>query len=178
MKFPKIPIGVIIICIIFTIIGVLWGSHAAGLINLTPALADLPIVGDNFKAEGEKDTEISPLEEENNKLTVKILELEKKVADLEALDAQYNESIKNYQNQIFQLESEIKELKLKEEKTTKMVELYSQMKPKEIAPIFENLNDEVVLDLLIRLDANLAADILAELDPLRAAKLSNLFTDN
>ena len=100
------------------------------------------------------------------------------MTDLEAAETQYLANIEKYQNLVSDLESKIEELEKKEEKTIKMVEFYSQMKPKEIAPIFENLDDSKVLDILLKLDADLAAGILAELDPIRAAKLSSLFTDN
>lgn len=179
MRIPRIPLGVLIICIIFSIIGALWGSHAAGIVNLTPILKELPFIGDSFVSEEDANpVEISPLEEENADLKKIIHELEKKVIDLEAAEAQYLADIEKYKNLVSDLENKIEVLESKEEKTIKMAEFYSQMKPKEIAPIFENLDDSKVLDILLKLDADLVAGILAELDPLRAAKLSNLFTDN
>lgn len=179
MAIPKLPMSVIIICIIFALIGGLWGAHAAGLLNLTPILADLPVIGSHFKVDDEgTDMEISPLEEENNILKATIHELETQLANFEVTQSTNQEEIANYKNQISQLESKIETLENKKENTTKMVELYSQMKPKEIAPILENLDDEKVAEILVSLNADHAAKILAEFDPLRAAKLSNLLTDN
>ena len=98
MKIPRIPIGVIIVCIVFSIIGALWGSHAAGLINLSPVLKQLPLIGDSFELEeGANPVEISPLEEENAALKAIIQELEKKVTDLEAAETQYLANIEKYQ---------------------------------------------------------------------------------
>jgi len=179
VKFPKIPINIVIICIIFALIGALWGSHAAGLLNLTPILADLPIIGGYYAVEDDGvSMEISPLEDENKVLKEKIQELESQLANFQTIEMKYQEDIVDYNNQIAELENKIKTIEEKEVSSTKMVEYYSQMKPKEIAPIFDNLDDEIILDILVKLDANIAAKILAELEPLRVAKLTRLLTDN
>ncbi|KJS23490.1 MAG: hypothetical protein VR72_01350 [Clostridiaceae bacterium BRH_c20a] len=178
MSVPKIPINIVIICIIFALIGALWGSHAAGLLNLTSVLADLPIIGGKFAVVDEGvSVEISPLEDENKALKEKIQELESQLANFKTTEMKYQEEIAEYNNQISKLENQIKIIEEKEVSSAKMGEYYSQMKPKEIAPIFDNLDDEIILDILVKLDANIAAKILAELEPLRVAKLTRLLTD-
>jgi len=175
----KIPTSVLITCIVFALIGALWGAHAAGLINLLPVLADLPVLGSYFATdEAIQNAEISPLEEENKGLNAKILELEKQLVDFQTKESKYQDEIKNLREQISQLEKQIQTLTDKEKNAAKTVEYYGQMKPKEIAPIFENLDDEKVVEILLGLEADHAAKILAELDPMRAAKLTKILTDN
>jgi flagellar protein FlbB len=179
VAIPKIPTSVIITCLIFALIGALWGTHVAGLLDLTQALAHLPIVGKYFEKEAnETIAEISPLEEENDNLKETVQMLQAQLADYQMLEYKYQAEITSLENKIVQLENQLNAEMEKEANHAKVVDFYREMKPKEIAPILENLDDDRVIDILIRLESSHAAKILAELDPLRAAKLFNLLTDN
>jgi flagellar motility protein MotE (MotC chaperone) len=178
VALPKIPVGVIIICILFALIGALWGAHAAGLINLIPVLSDLPVVGTYFTTGANEDNfKISPLEEENKKLKEQIIKLEKQLADVLTKENELNQEIETYRKQIIDLDNQIKILHEEQKKMLKLAEYYGQMKTKEVVPIFDNLDDEIVISILSRLDSKRAAEILAEMDPLRAAKLTKVITD-
>ena len=62
MSFPKVPISIIIVCIIFAILGGLWGAQVAGVIDIKALLGKLPFIEEPVE---DAQVEISPLEEEN-----------------------------------------------------------------------------------------------------------------
>jgi len=178
VALPKIPASVIVICILFAVIGGLWGSHAAGLINLTPVLSDLPVIGNYFIDEVQIDTNsISPLEIENKKLKERISKLGNELTNSQANETNYKEEINKLQNELSSLEAQIKMLQDQEKNALKLAEYYGQMKPKEVVPIFDNLDDDTVLSILTKMESSQTAKILAELEPLRAAKLTKVLTD-
>ncbi|MFZ7104595.1 MAG: MotE family protein [Peptococcaceae bacterium] len=178
MTVPKLPIKVIIVCVFFAIIGALWGSHAAGLIDLTPFLTDLPVVGKYFPEESEETiTNISPLEEENEELKDKLTEMENKLAETTAKETTLQQTIEEYKAQIAEIEEEKQSLIDQENKAVLLADYYQNMKPKEVVPIFDNLDDEIVISILAKMEVSQVAKIIAELDPIRAAKLTKTITD-
>lgn len=86
MSFPKVPISVIIVCIIFAILGGLWGAQAAGVLDIKGFLGKLPFIEET---EENPQIEISPLEEENKKLQEEITELKLQLSEA-------NQSLKSY----------------------------------------------------------------------------------
>ena len=144
MSFPKVPISVIIVCIIFAILGGLWGAQAAGVLDIKGFLGKLPFIEET---EENPQIEISPLEEENKKLQEEITELKLQLSEANQSLKSYVTEIGELNKQIELLQNENMKLKTQDENINNFVSYYQEMKPKEIVPIFENLDDEMVLKL-------------------------------
>lgn len=56
----------------------------------------------------------------------------------------------------------------------KLARLYTDMKPEEAAKIVDNLQDDVAVAILQRMEEGVSAKILAKLDPMKAARFSNI----
>lgn len=175
MAFPKVPISVIIICIIFALIGGLWGAQTAGVLDVKGIVSKLPFIEEDSGQIAE--IEISPLEEENTKLKDEIDRLNLQLNEANQILKSSIDEIGKLNEQIELLKNENTKLKNIDEITNNLVGYYQEMKPKEIVPIFENLDDEMVLRVMVKLDSNLVAKILAAMDPMRAAKLTKNLTD-
>lgn len=61
-----------------------------------------------------------------------------------------------------------------EENIARLVVLYEEMKPSELAAVADGLEDVLLVQLLLEMDERRAASLLAQLPPARAAKLSRI----
>ena len=96
--------------------------------------------------------EVAKLEEEKTAI-------ENKKKELETLDAKVNQGLQKLQ----QVESA---------RMVSLARLYDGMRPEEVAKLFENLDDSMVVAILPRMKAANAAKLLALLPPKRAALIS------
>ncbi len=69
---------------------------------------------------------------------------------------------------------EAKKLKQKEEEIRRLVKAVNKADPDEIAPAFENLSPELAAEVLLRLKGKKAGQILANMNPEKAAKVMEI----
>lgn len=87
------------------------------------------------------------------------LRIENKLTELKTLQETIKASLKQH--------DEEQEAKLKS-----LVKIYETMKPKDAAPIFEQLDMPILLDVVERMKEAKAAPIIAAMDPVKAKKLT------
>lgn len=176
MQNKKLILVIVGIGIIFSFIGILLAMNSTGIFNIRLAMADMPFIGEQFKVQ-EEALVIEPLEEENEELREMIEDLKLKLDEENLSNINTNVEIDKYKEEIEKQKIKIKELEEKDLKIQTLSEYYSKMKANEAVPILENLDDDTVLRILIKLAPDKSAEFLTEMDPLRAAKLSGILTD-
>ncbi len=87
-----------------------------------------------------------------------------------AREVQKLEGIRN------QIATVLKErVELDQEKVNKLVEVYTNMKPKQAAEVIGSINEDLAIDVLLKMKKKTAADILNLLEPKKAKSLSEQF---
>lgn len=110
-------------------------------------------------------------------LNARQLALDKKEAELRALEQELDEKLTNLR------ELEIKMQKLidsagtiQDEKMVHLIDVYSNMKPKQAAQVLETLEEPIAVRILAGMSGRKAGEILSSVRPDRAAKLSEALT--
>lgn len=86
--------------------------------------------------------------------------IEKKIGELASIRVDIETLIKKYNEQ-------------EEAELQRLMKIYEAMKPKDAAAIFNNLENEVLLQLLERMAERRVAPILADMDPKRAQQITS-----
>ena len=107
-----------------------------------------------------REKDLNGLEEELQKQKV---ELTKRIAQLEEMRGQIGKMLKD-------------RVEVDQEKVNKLVDLYSNMKPKQAADILANLNEELAVEVLAKMKKKNAAEIMNLLTPAKAQVLSEKYT--
>jgi len=105
------------------------------------------------------DQELADLDKEQKRIQTLREQLEKEQKQLDA----YKKQIDRALARIEQAESA---------RVTKLARLYDSMRPDDVAKLFENLDDKVVLSILPKMKSVNAAKILGIMPPKRAARIS------
>jgi len=105
------------------------------------------------------DQELADLEKEQKRIETLRGQLEKEQQQLDA----YKKQIDRALARIEQAESA---------RVTKLARLYDSMRPDDVAKLFENLDDKVILSILPKMKSVNAAKILGIMPPKRAARIS------
>lgn len=158
-------------------------------LNNEHKIYDWPIVGEYFvKLPWERYAEYRAKKEEEDRLAAeaeaqriaeeeaKRLEEEKK-AEAEAKKEAEAEAKKSKALVVSneKIDKERQERAAAEKKRiAKLARLYTDMKPEEAAKIVDNLQDDVAVAILQRMEEGVSAKILAKLDPMKAARFSNI----
>ena len=158
-------------------------------LNNEHKIYDWPIVGEYFvKLPWERYAEYRAKKEEEDRLAAeaeaqriaeeeaKRLEEEKK-AEAEAKKEAEAEAKKSKALVVSneKIDKERQERAAAEKKRiAKRARLYTDMKPEEAAKIVDNLQDDVAVAILQRMEEGVSAKILAKLDPMKAARFSNI----
>ncbi|MZP30536.1 hypothetical protein GTO91_12510 [Heliobacterium undosum] len=164
-------------------------AQMTGLIDLSPQLRSLPVIGSFFPqkdpaSEGFQQTleehRIAQLQAEKEALDAKLAEMQQAAAATPAAAPQ-DDALKQQKAELEKQLSALKEQSEKEKQAQadleKLSERLSVMKPASAAKIMENLPDGVVNKLLNGMDVDKAAKITAALDPARAARLTMASSD-
>jgi len=106
-----------------------------------------------------KEKELQKLEEE---LQEQKLALEKRLRDLEDIRTKISTRLDE-------------KVKIDQEKVEKLVEFYSNMKPVNAAKVFENLDEDLAVEILNKMKKKSAADIMNLLNSEKAQKISERF---
>lgn len=108
----------------------------------------------------QREKELTELEEELQRQKV---ELEKRLAQLEAMRTEIATTLKD-------------RVEVDQEKVTKLVDLYSNMKPKQAADVIGSLNDDLAVEVLAKMKKKIAAEIMNLIPAEKARALSEKYT--
>lgn len=147
------------------------GTKLTGLVNKEPAAPKT----------GKTPDPDSRLQEENRQLKAQIANLQKQLA-----------ALKSEKESMVRKQSELEQKLLSQADTggkaagqndtgpessfKQLAKYYAEMKPKQAVAIMDKLDDETVIGILINLENDQTAKILATMDPKRAARLVNKLT--
>lgn len=87
-------------------------------------------------------------------------QIDRKVAELKSLQSTIQSLLRQYNEQ-------------EDSKMISLVKIYENMKPKEAAKIFEQLDMQILLDVIERMKEQRVAPILAEMDPAKARTVTS-----
>lgn len=107
-----------------------------------------------------REKELSELEEELQRQKV---ELDKRIVQLDEMRGQIAQTLKD-------------RVEVDQEKVTKLVDLYSNMKPKQAADVINSINEELAVEVLAKMKKKSAAEIMNLLPPDKARVLSEKYT--
>lgn len=176
MSNKKLIITIVILGIVFALIGLLLAMNASGVFDLKAALSDMPIIGDRFKVE-DPVMVVAPLEDENKQLRNEIEELEGLISEKDKELTSFDQERQEYEDQITTLEERISEIEQKDIQSDQLAQIYGKMDEEEAVRIFDNLDDDTVVNILLKVPSEKTASFLSEMDPTRAAKLTAVLTD-
>jgi flagellar motility protein MotE (MotC chaperone) len=119
-----------------------------------------------------------------NSLSERKKQLDLREAELNALEEELHKQRQEVEGRIGKLEqirAEIatvlkEKVDVDETRVTTLVDFYSNMKPKQAAEIFNNLNEDLAVEVLGRMKKKNAAEIMNLLEPQKARTLSEKFT--
>lgn len=176
MSNKRLIITILILGVIFAFAGLLLALNATGVFDIKAAMADMPVIGKRFQTDDPL-LIVEPLEDENKSLRKEIEELEALLAEREKTATDLNKLKEDYQQQIEQLEAKIITISQKDTQNAQLAQIYSKMEDVEAVRIFNNLDDDTVIGILIKIPTDKTASFLAAMDPIRAAKLTAILTD-
>ena len=165
---------VITVPIIFALIitGIILSIIGVDVIGKTKeTLNKVPVINEWVQTDEEKTYE-HQLENKENTISRLEEELELERSQLASKDKTIENLQTEIDNLIAQLEGKETEEQLQSEDQTaqkKVIRSFSEMKPKEAAPIMENMDEQLVNEILQGLDEKTVARILAEMEPDLAA---------
>lgn len=107
-----------------------------------------------------REKELAQLEEELQRQKV---ELDKRIAQLEDMRGQIAQVLKD-------------RVEVDQEKVNKLVDLYSNMKPKQAADVIGTINEDLAVEVLAKMKKKNAAEIMNLLSPAKAKTLSEKYT--
>lgn len=104
-------------------------------------------------------------------------ELNKMAAELEKQKADIEEKIKKLEDTRSKISTVLQEkIKADDAKVETLVQMYTNMKPQQVAKVFETLDEDLVIDILSRMKKKTAADILNLIKPEKAQIFAERFT--
>lgn len=119
-----------------------------------------------FKSLEERKRQLDQREDELKKLESELQlqkqELEKRLAELDQLRAKIGNQLQE-------------RVSSDEEKVSKLVDFYSNMKPQKAAKVFETMNEDLAVEILQKMKKSAAAEIMNLIEADKARKLSEKF---
>lgn len=176
MNNKKLVLTIIILGVVFALIGLLLAMNASGVFDLKTALSDLPVIGNRFKVEDPLMV-VAPLEDKNTQLEEEIIGLKEVIGEKDKKIAAIDKEKEDYEFKIASLEKEIETIKKKDAQSDQLAQIYGKMEDKQAVRIFNNLDDNTVVGILMKIPSEKTATFLAAMDPMRAAKLTAVLTD-
>ncbi len=172
-----VSIRLVLICFLVAIFGCLWAANTVGLLDVKSIAAKTPFLGKYIHTEEQEGIDIpvlSPIERENLELREAIKGFEEKIGFLESDTAEILQENEKLQEEL----EELKKYKEEKEKAILNAEelslYYREMKPEEVVKIMDNLDNETILLILTKLERNQAGEIMAQMEPQRAALITQL----
>lgn len=121
--------------------------------------SEIELLQDLSKRRKELDAREQAVIQKEGLLTAAEDRIEKKIVELEAVRAEIEELIKNYDEQ-------------EEEEIKGLVQIYEKMKPKDAARIFDELDMDILLRVFDRMKASKSAPVLANMRPQKAKEVT------
>lgn len=184
-----ITIIFLLLLMVASIIGSIYVLDKIGVFNkeevIYPKLALIPYVGKFFTPkkipfEVMKKEEIRNLKESLDKRFEEISEKEERLKEKEEnLDKKEKEIVAREEALLKKeetLEERIKEYENEEKRWQKLAIYYSSMSPNDAASILQNLDDQTIIAIFMRMKDTAVAVCLMKMDPKRAAELSRKMT--
>lgn len=136
------------------------GQGSAKAQSVTEDLSHFEKLKERKEALDLREKELAELEEELQRQKV---ELEKRLAQLESMRSEISAALKD-------------RVEVDQEKVNKLVELYTNMKPKQASDIIGSLNDDLAVEILAKMKKKSAAEIMNLLPAEKARALSEKYT--
>lgn len=183
MKNKLFIIVLSFVCIFAVVIGAAWAMQKAKIFDVRAPLSKIPVVKNYIQLPQDEAEKIpqSPLEKENKEIKEQLTAREsnakaadEKVLVLEAEKTKLLTSIEGLTKEIATLKG-AKETKDRSAQNSKELALYyREMKPEAAVKIMNNLDDSTVTAILPLLEKEQAAKILSQMDPVRAAGITQI----
>lgn len=167
-------LSVTIIYIVLSLLGMEPVKNTTAFLNRLPGVNRLITTDDDIRFErmeadylaqvGDYQSELNRLMSEATEKDSEIEALEQKIVDLNNQLAEYQSQIIDQTEQTNQLED--------------IVKTYTEMRPKNAAGILTETTTEIAVDILKALPSDNRSEILANMEPLKAAELTELLVNN
>ncbi len=174
------------------IVGGALGLHFSGVINLKrliyPRLVEMPVLGKYLgkyltvepgwflTPQERRELELKKLAAALKKRQKELNELEQRLKHEEAVLKKKEKEVSLREKKLKDLEFKAKELMSQAVDLDRnyriLAKLYSEMQPAQAADVFTNLSDDIVVNILKRMDGEKAAKIISLMDPRRAADIT------
>jgi flagellar motility protein MotE (MotC chaperone) len=105
------------------------------------------------------------LEKEREAIKIKEDELNKKLAEIERKNKKLSEAEEQMNRLVNELKSQVQNFE-------QLAKLYDVMNPKKAATIFAEMDDETVINIMLRMGTQQVSDILSNMDSKYAARLT------
>lgn len=184
MSQKRVPLKLIIFSLLAILAAGIVAAGKAGVFDaqsiINKTLGNLPLIGENINVPEEtqenqkKIPAVSPLEEENKILNLKIKELEIIIAGLENEKADFAQKMTDLQQEVLELRKYQEENEKKILNAEELAAYYQEMKPEAVVGIFDRLDDETVMLILPLLERDQVGKIFSLMEPQRAAFLSQV----
>lgn len=169
----KKTIFMVFILIILMLGAGIFAAEQTGFLNLQAVWAQIS----GHPLENDETIITSPIERENMKLKEEKKDLTYNISVLEREKTELWEQVTELQEQLTSLQALLTEQEATVLNAAELAACYQEMKPDAVVKIMDNLADEVVLTILPLLDKKQNAKIIALMDPLRAALITQLLLD-
>lgn len=117
------------------------------------------------------------LAERKKALDLREEDLNKMAAEIEKQKIEIEEKVKKIEETRSKISSVLEEkIKTDDAKIDTLVQMYSNMKPQQVAKVFETLDEDLVIDILSRMKKKVAGDILNLVKPEKAQIFAERFT--
>ena len=104
-------------------------------------------------------------------------ELDNRQEELNAMEVRVNDKLEEMQALEGRIKMMLKDAQtLQDEKLRHLVDVYTNMKPKQAAQVLETLNEQTAVRILAAMRGRQAGEILTNVSPEKAAKLSEMLT--
>lgn len=104
-------------------------------------------------------------------------ELDHRQEELNAMESRVNDKLEEMQALEGRIKMMLKDAQtLQDEKLRHLVDVYTNMKPKQAAQVLETLNEQTAVRILAAMRGRQAGEILTNVTPEKAAKLSEMLT--
>ena len=169
------------VSVLIILMAIAVGLDILGLVKWLDRLSNVPVIGHLVATpveDGEEEPEeLSPLLIENEELRKEISKLQRDLTK----EVGENNSL---QQEIIQLQEVVAELtafkqaqEARQHSVTDLAKLYSEMKPKVAAEIFEKLEDDLVIEILQNIPREQATRIISQMKTETASRLTAKMVD-
>lgn len=139
-------------------------------------LMNIPEVDGNNLRKKEVEKYLSIVENKKQQIKQRLLVLKKREQDLKNLEKLVEGKIEKLdQERKFFSQTLQREKKLKGERLEALVSYYGKMEPKKAAPIFENLDKDLVVSLFEKLQQKQITKILESMNPDKSTEISEYY---